>query len=100
MRAPIKITVLKRTLNNNFLDEYADSRWELCDQFSEGQEFISPDGYTMPPGFCGWAWGDIQKCVLTLSRSGNFTGVKQGTFVSCCTDGFRPVFFKLERMES
>jgi uncharacterized repeat protein (TIGR04076 family) len=37
--------------------------------------------------------------VLTLARGGNFLGVKPGTFVTCCTDGFRPVFFKLERID-
>lgn len=26
-------------------------------------------------------------------------GVKPGVFVTCCTDGFRSVFFKLERVE-
>ena len=99
MRHPVKITVLKRTVNNDFLDQYADSRWDPCEIFKEGQEFISKEGYDMPEGFCGWAWADILKCVLTLSRGGNFLGVKPGKFVSCCTDGFRPVFFLLERME-
>ena len=26
-------------------------------------------------------------------------GVKPGVFITNCTDGFRPVFFKLERIE-
>ena len=98
MKADIKITVLKKTLNEDFLDRYADSRWELCDKFAEGQEFISSEGVHMPEGFCSWAWGDIQKCVLTLSRGGNFIGTNPGVFVTCCTDGYRPVFFKLERI--
>jgi len=26
-------------------------------------------------------------------------GCKPGVFVTCCTDGFRPIFYKLERIE-
>jgi len=99
MRSPVKITVLWRTRNDGFLEKFADSKWAICEKFSEGQEFICPNGYEMPEGFCGWAWCDIHKCVLTLSRGGNFVGVQPGVFVSCCTDGFRPVFFKLERID-
>ena len=62
-----------------------------------GQEFFS-DGH-MPDGFSDWAWTDIQKYVVVLARGGNMVGVKPGVFVTCCTDGFRPVFFKLERVE-
>ena len=47
----------------------------------------------MPDGFPGWAWTDIQKSVMVLARGGNMLGVQPGKFVSCCTDGFRPVFF-------
>jgi uncharacterized repeat protein (TIGR04076 family) len=64
----------------------------------EGQEFIA-QGANMPEGFCSWAWVDIQKYVLTLARGGNLLGVKPGTSVACCSDGFRPVTFKLERLE-
>ena len=97
-RAAVKITVLKRLLHKDVLEEYADSIWDKCEVFSVGQEFVA-DGVNMPEGFCGWAWSDIEKIVLTLSRGGNFMGVPKGTFVSCCTDGYRPVVFKLERLD-
>ena len=98
MRHAVKITVIKCSVNNDIMDQHADSRWEPCEVFSQGQEYISSEGHNMPEGFCSWAWADILKCVLTLSRGGDFVGVKPGTFVSCCSDGFRPVFFKLERI--
>lgn len=98
MNADIKITVLRRTLNEDFLRDYADSLWEPCERFAEGQEFISR-GLDMPEGFCSWAWCDVQKCVMTLARGGNFRGVPPGVFVTCCTDGYRPVFFKIERVK-
>jgi len=98
MNAKIKITVLRRLHNRDFLENYADRVWEPCERLKEGQVFIS-EGANMPDGFCSWAWCDIQKYVLTLARGGDLLGVRPGTFVTCCTDGFRPVFFKLERME-
>ena len=98
INADVKITVLRRTLNQDFLEEHADSQWEPCQRFAEGQEFVS-SGMSMPEGFCSWAWCDVYKCVMTLALGGNFLGVPPGVFVTCCTDGYRPVFFKLERIE-
>jgi len=59
------------------------------------QEFVvkGNNPWQMPKGFCGWAWADIQKMVWGMARG----GPKQ--FMTCCTDGYRPVVFKLERIE-
>jgi hypothetical protein len=54
MIAHVKITVLRRTLNEEFVAECAAHTWETCGAFPGGQEF---------------------------------------------TDGYRPVFFRIERME-
>jgi uncharacterized repeat protein (TIGR04076 family) len=97
MNARVRITVLRRSQNVDFLEKYADTVWEPCERLLEGQVFVSTRA-NIPPGFCSWAWCDIQKYVLTLARGGNFLGVKEGTFVTCCTDGYRPVFFLVERM--
>jgi uncharacterized repeat protein (TIGR04076 family) len=96
--ADVRITVMRRTQNLDFQRELTDAgEWAACQMFHDGQEFIS-SGW-MPEGFCSYAWADILEYVLTLARGGNMVGVKRGTFVSNCTDGFRPVFFKLERIE-
>lgn len=97
MNAKVKITVLRRTQNRDLLEQYADSVWIPCERLADGQEFIA-EGANMPEGFCSWAWCDIQKYVLTLARGGNFRGTKPGTFVTCCTDGYRPVLFLVERL--
>lgn len=97
MNAKVKIAVMKRLLHKELLEKYCESIWEPCERLKEGQEFVS-EGVNMPEGFCGWAWADIQKYVMTLARGGNFVGVEPGIFVTCCTDGFRPVIFKLERI--
>ena len=98
MNAAVKITVLKRLLHEDLLKQYADFIWEPCERLKEGQEFIS-HGINMPEGFCSWAWADIQKYVMTLARGGNFRGVRPGMYITCCTDGSRPVVFKVERIE-
>jgi uncharacterized repeat protein (TIGR04076 family) len=97
MKASVCITVMKRLLLEDLVAENATGNWQACDRLVEGQKFFS-DG-DMPEGFCSWAWVDIQKYILTLARGGNFIGSKPGRTVVCCSDGYRPVVFKLERME-
>ena len=97
MNAKVKITVTKRLLHKELLEKCCESIWEPCERLQEGQEFVS-DGVNIPEGFCSWAWADIQKYVMTLARGGDFIGVKPGITVTCCTDGFRPVIFRLERI--
>jgi uncharacterized repeat protein (TIGR04076 family) len=95
-----RITVLRRTINEDFAKEYSKDKIELCPRNSEGQVYISIDG-AKPDGFCDYAWRDIYKYVFTLNFDGNF-GVwmkDQNTVITCCTDGIRPVFYKIERIE-
>jgi len=69
-----------------------------CDRLKLGQRFISEGG--CPEGFCAWAFADIQRDITHLRLGGDYPWMKQkGTILSCCTDGVRPVIFKLERIE-
>ena len=92
----VRITVLKKTFNAEFVEKYAynPSKWAPCSRLEEGQEFVTSrdQPWVRPEGFCDWAWADIQKLVYGMARGG------QETFVTCCTDGYRPVIFKLERI--
>lgn len=100
MVSKVKITVLRRMSNRDLYEEYADaSELEpLCEHFQEGQEFMV-ETLEMPKGFCDWAWADIQRDALILALSGNAPWIrKEGVLISCCTDGLRPVVFKLERV--
>ncbi len=100
MYADVKITVLKRLFLEDVVQEYAEGNWGPCNKLAEGREFVvSGKDLEMPAGLCSWAWADMFKQVLTLARGGNFRGTKPGTTVTCCTDGFRPVIFGLERMQ-
>lgn len=101
----VKITVLKRCLNADLAEKLSDSVIKPCDVFEEGQEFIG--GLNMPEGFCAWAWSDISKMVVSLMAGAQFDrGLfnnwmkSDNTAIACCTDGFRPVVFKLERIDT
>ncbi|MFX1253633.1 MAG: TIGR04076 family protein [Promethearchaeota archaeon] len=97
-----KITVLRKTLHKDFAETYCQREVGLCEAFEEGQEFIFEN--LKPEKFCSWAWNDIYKVVLTLMQGGNFGSTwkwmkEDNTMIACCTDGIRPVIFKIERID-
>lgn len=97
-----KITVLKRNANLDLAQQFMQdaSGFGPCDQFSDGQEFVVDIWYQLPEGFCPWAWADIRRDVKMIAVGGNLTWFKQpGTALAGCTDWFRPVIFKIERIE-
>lgn len=98
-----KITVLERTLNTGIAEQYCQNAAGKCPCFIEGSEFVT--GLEKPSGFCDWAWNDILRFVTVLLAGGNFSeGLFDGwmqdknTMITCCTDGIRPVIFKLEKI--
>jgi uncharacterized repeat protein (TIGR04076 family) len=90
----LKITVLKRTLNDEWNKEFRGGNVKLCSAVKDGQEFMIESARRKPEGFCDWAWADIRVYIQQVDAG------KFDTTVCCCTDGFRPVFFKIERMKS
>lgn len=95
-----KITVLDRLLVEDLAREYtSDPKLGPCDIYENGQEFILTE-IEKPDGFCSWAWADIQRDVTSIMTGGNMPWVNRDAVqVVCCTDGFRPVIFKIERIE-
>ena len=106
----VRITIIKKTLHEDLINEFTinPQGWKdgsiggknpnCCHSFKIGHQFIS-DGSQMPEGFPSPPWVDIQKYVWILGRGGNMLGCKQGTYITNCSDGFRPVTFKLERIQ-
>ena len=97
-----KITVLKRMVNQDLADEFLDvsDDFGACERFSDGQEIIVEHPFRMPEDFCPGAWADIRGDIMTVAAGGDLPWIKQpGTVVAGCTDWFRPVIFKVERIE-
>ena len=79
-----------------------------CHVFKTGQEFIlntdsdtplSQSWENCPAGFCPWAYADIQRDITHILFGGSYPWIKDnGVTISCCTDGLRPVIFKIERV--
>ena len=99
MAGQVKITVLKRELYKDLVDEYAaDKKFQLCPKYEVGQEFIL-NAKEMPAGFCSWAWADIHRDVVAVFHGASFPWIeRKSMIISACTDGLRPVIFKIERI--
>jgi len=110
----IKITVVKTSNTNEMFGKNppANINKEMltpqCHVFKVGQEFIvdtsqdappSQSWENCPPGFCPWAFADIQRDITHILFGGSYPWIKdKGVVISCCTDGLRPVIFKIERI--
>lgn len=101
-RRKVKITVLKRFSPSEVFEKSPATpvgTLGACELFTDGQEFIVDEDVAMPKGFCTYAWNTIFGDVKTLAFGGNFPWfTEKGVSVSCCSDGLRPVVFKLERI--
>ena len=101
--AKYKITVIKRSLHQDLIDEYVSERrkdFGRCQAYEDGQEFILEDFPLKPEGFCDWAWADIHRDVVSVMFGGSYPWIQQpGMSITCCTDGLRPVVFKVERID-
>ena len=98
MISPVRITVEKRLSIPDLIEKYGIRIDPLCPLFEVGQEFTARN-LDIPEGFCAWAWADIQRDVAIMALGGDLKWIKgEGIMITCCTDGFRPVIFRLERL--
>ena len=98
----VKITVLKRTMNTDLVQQYlkTEGDYGICDQFHDGQEFFTDKPWVVPQGFCTWAWTDIRGDIQTILLGGDLPWIKERhVAIASCSDVFRPVIFKIERVE-
>ena len=87
-----KITVLSKTFREDLYRQYPYGAASPCGRFEEGQVFITDNRWDPPEGFCHWAWGDLRPIIQSIHAGHSVI------LISCCTDGLRPVTFKLERI--
>lgn len=106
MTKKCKITVLRREYYQDLADQYlANPDTGKCKLFHEGQEFIvDMDTYVhmLRGEFCSEAWDCISHYVYAAIQGGSI--MKGWTndekiMIACCSDGVRPVIFKIERMD-
>ena len=97
----VKITVLRKTFQEDLAREYGIEGLTPCPMLQEGQVFYAD--YAKPEGLCDEAWKAIYQYVFALAH-----GAGEGLFyygdwirtpgvaICSCNDGLRPVIFKLE----
>jgi len=101
----VRITVIDKIARQELQRKYGvidfkDGDDTTCDKVKIGDTFTYGDGDNVPANFCPWAWADINRDVEALKNGANFGWIKPGgTSIACCTDGLRPVIFKIERIE-
>lgn len=96
-----RITVVKRMQNKEISDEYLSNPeyMTLCNKVEDGQTFEVSNPYEMPEGLCPSAWADIRPYIISIASGGSFKFMKdKNSILSSCTDLFRPVIFKIERV--
>jgi uncharacterized repeat protein (TIGR04076 family) len=102
IRSRIRITVLRRFHPSEVFENSPVTpagKLNACEVYRDGQEFTVDEDGGMPEGFCTSAWNAIYPSVRVLSFGGNPPWYKEkGVSVECCTDGLRPVVFKLQRI--
>ena len=103
--AKVKIAVVKLPAHEDLIDKYINKErypggFGPCTLWKLGQEFVIEDWPAKPDDFpCDWAWTDIQRDVAMVMFGGNPPWMgKNGTALTCCSDGFRPVSFLIERI--
>ena len=88
-----KITVLKCDFNTELYNQYPYGLASPCGRLTVGQEFISICRWDPPEGLCIWAWRDLIPVIQSFHEG------RENPAIQCCTDGLRPVTFKVERIE-
>ena len=96
-----RITVVKRSLNEDLIQTYFPEhvgKLPSCPVFKDGQVFETKGIFpSKPEGFCDWAWADIQRNVAMACMGAD---MPSGCQFTCCSDGLRPVTFRIEAVET
>lgn len=99
---PVRITAMRQTVYRDLMEQYENPIEHTCD-IRVGQTFVSHDAHR-PSDLCESAWESMRPFVEALARGeGNFyDGWMQNphSAMISCNDGFRPVSFYLETMET
>ncbi len=98
----VRITVMRMARYDDLIEQYENPIEHACDMVL-GQTFIA-DGWRKPEGFCDSAWETLSPFVMALAHGAEdfydgWMKDKRSAMLSC-NDGFRPVSFLLEALET
>ncbi|MCP4021108.1 MAG: TIGR04076 family protein [Desulfobacteraceae bacterium] len=97
-----KVTVIQRGFNKEIVNSYTKNpeNFSICDRVEDNQEFIISNPYEMPEGICASAWADLRPYILAIASGSTFDIMKEkNSALATCTDLFRPVIFKIEKID-
>jgi uncharacterized repeat protein (TIGR04076 family) len=103
MPSSVRITVVKQFLPKDIIGHdftlVSGKKVTNC-SLKEGDEFTTDGTGHMPEGFCPHAWNSIFKHIHLLTWGGGYSeSIGEGIAFGVCSDGLRPVIFRLERIE-
>jgi len=97
----LKITVLKRLDPQELFENFPvtpKNPVKPCEVFEDGQVFYVNERIRMPEGFCETAWRNFYHNIRTLGYDGELPFFEEtNVAINSCSDGMRPVIFKIER---
>jgi uncharacterized repeat protein (TIGR04076 family) len=103
MENKVKVTVLRRFFYADLAEEYLIEGKSVgaCPLLKEGDVFLFEGNAVMPENFCPWTWIDIYKTVSSIFAGATYSSWnnREHQSIICCTDGIRPVVFKVEWVE-
>ena len=98
----LKITVLKRLDPQEMFDTLPVTLKKPmgpCSIFHDGQVIHVDESLRMPDGFCETAWRNFYHNIRTLGYGGGLPFFEEtNVAINSCTDGMRPVIFKIEQV--
>ena len=98
----VKISVIRIANYTDLIEKY-EKPMELPCEMTLGQIYVSENG-KRPQNFCESAWQTLEPFVKTLAQGGgSFYGdwmKNPHSAMLSCNDGFRPVSFLVETLES
>ena len=98
----VRITVVRMARYDDLIARYENPIEHAC-EMAVGQVFFSVGG-EKPDGFCSAAWESVSPFVFALAHgAGNFYDgwmKNERSAMISCNDGFRPVSFLLEAVDS
>ncbi len=102
MFSKCRITVVRRGLDKDLIQEYLDSpeNFARCNKVKENQEYFVENPFEKPKGMCSSAWADIRSYIMALASGSRFPFMKdKNSILASCSDLFRPVIYRIERIE-